>query len=91
MSDVNMKDLAKDMKDKDFGKVRKWVVENLDNDPASVFRKVYENMYVTLEPGSVPQAVLIFAKYQYQAAFAVDQEVNTLACFTELMCDCKFK
>ena len=91
MSDVNMKDLAKDMKDKDFGKVRKWVVENLDNDPDSVFRKVYEKMYVTLEPGSVPQAVLIFAKYQYQAAFAVDQEVNTLACLTELMCDCKFK
>ena len=79
------------MKDKDFGKVRKWVVENLDNDAANVFRKVYENMYTSLEPGSIPQAVLIFAKYQYQAAFAVDQEVNTLACLTELMCDCNFK
>ena len=91
MSDVNMKDLVKDMKEKNFGKVRKWVVENLDNDPSSVYRKVYENMYKSMDPSSIPQAVLIFAKYQYQAVFAVDQEINTLACFTELMCDCNFK
>ena len=48
-------------------------------------------MYSTMEPASIPQAVLIFAKYQYQSAFAVDPEINTLACMTELMCDCKFK
>ncbi len=91
IADVNIKDLAKSMKEKDFSSVRKWVVENMDNDTASIFRKVYETMYSVLEPSSIPQCVLIFAKYQYQAAFAVDQEINVLACFTELMCDCKFK
>jgi replication factor C small subunit len=79
------------LKEKNFGNVRKWVVENLDNDVNSIIRKVYTTMYESLEPQSVPQAVLIFAKYQYQAAFVADQEINTLACFTELMCDCKFK
>jgi DNA polymerase III delta prime subunit len=91
ISEVNLKDLVSTMKGKDFGKVRKWVVENLDNDQSAVYRKVYDTMYTALEPASIPQAVLIFAKYQYQSAFAVDPEINTLACMTELMCDCKFK
>ena len=91
VSEVNLKDLVGNMKDKDFSKVRKWVVENLDNDQSAVYRKVYDSMYTALEPSSIPQAVLIFAKYQYQSAFAVDPEINTLACMTELMCDCKFK
>jgi DNA polymerase III delta prime subunit len=91
VSEVNLKDLVSNMKTKDFGKVRKWVVENLDNDQSAVYRKVYDTMYTALEPSSIPQAVLIFAKYQYQSAFAVDPEINTLACMTELMCDCKFK
>ena len=91
VSEVNLKDLVVNMKNKDFSKVRKWVVENLDNDQSAVHRKVYDTMYTSLEPASIPQAVLIFAKYQYQSAFAVDPEINTLACMTELMCDCKFK
>ena len=91
VSEVNLKDLVGNMKNKDFSKVRKWVVENLDNDQSAVHRKVYDTMYTSLEPASIPQAVLIFAKYQYQSAFAVDPEINTLACLTELMCDCKFK
>ena len=91
VSEVNLKDLVSNMRDKDFSKVRKWVVENLDNDQSAVYRKVYDSMYTALEPASIPQAVLIFAKYQYQSAFAVDPEINTLACMTELMCDCKFK
>ena len=91
VSEVNLKDLVSNMRDKDFSKVRKWVVENLDNDQSTVYRKVYDSMYTALEPASIPQAVLIFAKYQYQSAFAVDPEINTLACMTELMCDCKFK
>jgi replication factor C small subunit len=66
-------------------------VENLDNDVNSIIRKVYTTMYESLEPQSVPQAVLILAKYQYQSSFCADQEINTLACFTEIMCDCKFK
>ena len=91
MSEVNLTGLMDSLKSKDFAGVRKWVVDNLDNDVSVVIRKVYDALYNALEPMSVPQAVLILAKYQYQSAFAVDQEINTLACFTELMCDCKFK
>ena len=91
MSDVNAKTLVKFLKEKDFGNVRKWVVENLDNDVNAVIRKTYNSMYECLEASSIPQAVLILAKYQYQSAFVADQEINTLACFTEIMCDCKFK
>ena len=91
MSEVNLTGLMGSLKSKDFSGVRKWVVDNLDNDVTVVIRKVYDSLYNALEPMSVPQIVLILAKYQYQAAFAADQEINTLACFTEIMCDCKFK
>ncbi len=91
IGDVNLKGLIDSLRVKNFANVRKWVVENLDNDVNSVIRKIYDSMYSALEPQSVPQAVLILAKYQYQAAFVADQEINTLACFTEIMCDCKFK
>ena len=91
MSDVNIDNLVKSLKEKDFTNVRKWVVNNMDNDVNSILRRVYDTMYANLTPQTVPQAVLIFAKYQYQAAFVADQEINTLACFTELMCDCQFK
>ena len=91
VSDINLKNLVNSLKEKNFKEVRKWVVENLDNDVNSIIRKIYNTMYECLEPSSVPQAVLILAKYQYQSAFVADQEINTLACFTEIMCDCKFK
>lgn len=91
VSDVNLKNLVNSLKEKNFKEVRRWVVENLDNDVNSIIRKIYNTMYECLEPASIPQAVLILAKYQYQSAFVADQEINTLACFTEIMCDCKFK
>lgn len=91
ISDVNINNLVKFLKEKDFLNVRKWIVSNLDNDVNSILRHVYDAMYLNLTPQSIPQSVLIFAKYQYQAAFCADQEINTLACFTELMCDCQFK
>lgn len=91
IDDVNLKGLMDALRDKNFANVRKWVVENLDNDVNAVIRKIYDVMYSALEPQSIPQAVLILAKYQYQSAFVADQEINTLACFTEIMCDCKFK
>ena len=91
MSEVNLTGLMGSLKSKDFAGVRKWVVDNLDNDVTVVIRKVYDSLYNALEPMSVPQNILILAKYQYQNAFAADQEINTLACFTEIMCDCKFK
>jgi len=90
-SDVSVKNLIQYMKEKDFTEVRKWVVDNLDNDPSVVLRRVYDSLYDYLVPGSIPAAVLVIAKYQYQIAFVADQEINILAALTELMVECEFK
>ena len=90
-SDVKTNDLIKHLKDKNFPEVRKWVVGNLDNDAGSLLRRVYDASYDCLAPQSIPAAVLIIAKYQYQCAFVADQEVNLLAALTEIMVECEFK
>lgn len=91
VSDIQLNDLIKSLKDKNFADCRKWVTNNLDNDPARIFRKLYDGLYEHLKPQSVPQLVLILAKYQYQAAFVADSEINLIACLTEIMVDCEFK
>ena len=90
-SDVKVNDLIKYLKEKDFKEVRKWVVNNLDNDASVLLRRIYDSLYDSLVPGSIPAAVLVIAKYQYQVAFVADQEINMLACLTELMVECEFK
>ena len=90
-SDVAVNDLIKNLKEKNFPQVRKWVVSNLDNDTTVLMRRIYDALYNALENNSVPAAVLVLAKYQYQAAFVADQEINMLACLTEIMVDCNFK
>ena len=90
-SDVKVNDLIKNLKEKDFKEVRKWCVNNLDNDPAVLLRRIYDSLSGALVPSSVPAAVLILAKYQYQIAFVADQEINLLACLTEIMVECNFK
>ncbi len=85
-SDVKVNDLVKKLKDKDFPEVRKWVVNNLDNDTSVLLRRIYDACYHSLVPNTIPSAVLILAKYQYQMAFVADQEINMLACLTEIMC-----
>ena len=90
-SDVKVNDLIKNLKEKDFAEVRKWCVNNLDNDPAVLLRRIYDSLYTALVPSTIPAAVLILAKYQYQIAFVADQEINMLACLTEIMVECKFK
>ena len=90
-SDVKVNDLVKQLKDKDFKEVRKWVVNNLDNDASVLMRRVYDALYTALTPNTIPAAILIIAKYQYQIAFVADQEINMLACLTEIMVECEFK
>ena len=90
-SDVKVNDLVKKLKEKDFPEVRKWVVNNLDNDTSVLLRRIYDACYDSLAPNTIPSAVLILAKYQYQMAFVADQEINMLACLTEIMCECEFK
>jgi DNA polymerase III delta prime subunit len=89
-SDVAVNDLIKHLKDKNFSEVRKWVVANLDNDSSVILRRVYDSCYTHLSPQTIPAAVLIIAKYQYQIAFVADQEINLLAALTEIMCECEF-
>jgi DNA polymerase III delta prime subunit len=90
-SDVSVNELVKSLKDKNFTEVRKWVVGNLDNDASSLLRRIYDTAYDCLTPTTIPAAVLIIAKYQYQCAFVADQEINLLAALTEIMCECEFK
>jgi DNA polymerase III delta prime subunit len=91
VTDIQMGELNKALKEKDFASCRKWVTNNLDNDPVRIFRKLYDSVGENLKPESVPQLVLILAKYQYQAAFVADHEINLIACLTEIMVDCEFK
>ena len=90
-SDVSVNDLVKNLKEKNFPEVRKWVVSNLDNDSSVLLLRIYDALNNALVPNTIPAAVLIIAKYQYQIAFVADQEINLLAALTEIMVECKFK
>ena len=90
-SDVAVDDLIKNLKAKNFPEVRKWVNSNMDNDTSVLFRRIYDSLYESLVPNTIPAAVLVIAKYQYQMAFVADQEINMLACLTEIMVECEFK
>jgi DNA polymerase III delta prime subunit len=90
-SDISVNELVKNLKDKNFPEVRKWVVSNLDNDAPVLLRRIYDACYDCLSPQSIPAAVLVIAKYQYQCAFVADQEINLLAALTEIMVECEFK
>ena len=91
LTEADTKKLIAILKDKRFNDMRKWVIQNLDKEPSSLFSNVYEILYKHLQPQSIPQAVLVIAGYQYKAAFVADQEINMVACLTEVMANCKFK
>lgn len=89
--DIVIKELLKAMKGKDFNAVRKWVVSNINNDPVHIFRKIYDGLYESFDPSSIPQAILVLADYQYKSAFVADQEINLTACLVQLMIECQVK
>jgi DNA polymerase III delta prime subunit len=91
IADINLDDLVRALKNKEFTTVKKWVVDNIDNDPAIVMRKIYDALYDTLKGPSIPEAVLIIAKYMRDINIVADQEINLLACLTEIMMSCEFK
>lgn len=91
LGDANVNSLAGFLKQKNFTDVKKWVVQNLDSDPVQIMRKIYDNLYDMMENQSIAAAVLIIAEYQYKSAFVADQEVNLLACLTQIMMECEFK
>ena len=90
IGELNLNQLVSALREKSFQKMRQWVVSNVDNDPATVYRKIYDTLYDVLEKSSIPQAVLTIALYQYRSAFVADQEINLVACLVELMADCEF-
>ena len=91
LSDVSINNLMGSLKDKNFKAMRQWVADNIDTEPAAMFRKVYDNMGEYVDPQSIPQVVLILADYQYKNAFVADHELNIVACMTEIMAGVKFK
>ena len=90
-SDISVNELIKNLKEKNFTEVRKWVVSNLDNDANLILRRVYDSCYNHLTPQTIPAAVLVIAKYLYQSSFVADQEINLLAALTEIMCECEWR
>ena len=91
LGDANIKDLTSALREKKFNDVKKWVTQNLDSDPSAIMRKIYDNLAEVMDKPSVAAAVLIIAEYQYKSAFVADQEINLLACLTQLMLECNFK
>ena len=91
VADINLDTLLASLKKKEFTTVKNWVVQHMDNDPTMVMRKIYDSLYGVLKPSSIPEAVLIIAKYMNSIPIVPDQEVNLLACLTEIMMSCEFK
>ena len=90
IGEMNLNALVTALREKNFPNMRQWVTSNVDNDPASVYRKIYDKLYEVVDKNSIPQAVLIIADYQYKSAFVADQEINLVACLIELMAECEF-
>ena len=91
ISEVNIHDLMVSLKKKEFTNVRKWIVQNLDNDPIRIYRLIYDSLYDFVDDSTIPHAVVFIGDYSYKSACVADQEINLLACLTEMMAQCKFK
>ena len=90
IGDISITQIVKHLKEKDFASVRKWAATT-DIDSTTFFRKLYDALYDVVKPQSIPQAVIILADYQYKQAFVADQEINLVACLTQIMADVEFK
>ena len=91
VGEANINNLVSALREKNFTEIRGWVAQNLDNDPTTLYRKIYDGLYTNMESGSIAQAVITIADYSYKSAFVADQEINLVACLTELMVDCEWK
>jgi replication factor C small subunit len=90
-NDINLTSLVGYLKNREFTNMKKWVAQNMDNEPQTIMRKVYDNLYNYFQPNAIPEAVLIISEYQYKSGFVVDQEINMVAFMTELMMRCEYK
>ena len=90
-NDIQISNLVKYLRGKEFTNMKKWVTQNLDNEPQAIMRKIYDNLYNYLQPKSIPEAVLVISEYQYKSGFVVDREINMVAFLTELLMRCEYK
>ena len=90
IADITINELVSALKGQKFGEMRKWAADNGSEDSARIFRKIYDSLYDVMDKSTIPNAVVLLARYQYQAAFVADQELNLVACLTEIMAECKF-
>lgn len=88
-SNSRVKELIPLVKQKNFTEIRKWVSSNSDSDVNLIYREIYDSLYDILKKETIPMAVVLLAKYQYQSAFCADQEINLLAFLTEMMIECE--
>lgn len=86
--DINISRLYKSLRDRNFADVRQWVVENSDNDPTMIYRKLYDHLKDNMKPSSIPTAIVLIAKYMNH--MVADQEINLMACLIELSMSCEF-
>ena len=91
VAEVQIKDLMSILKDKDWKKMRSWVVQNLDNDPIATFRTIYDNMVAFVKPASLPALVMILNDGQKNHSFVADPEINLVATLTQIMSEVDFK
>jgi hypothetical protein len=90
VSDITIAELVKSLKERNFKNMRQWVAQHGNDDPVRLFRKIYDSLYDVMKKETIPNAVVVLARYQYQAAFVADQELNLVACLTEIMGECEF-
>ena len=91
LGDESFASLVKMLKGQDFTSMRKWVAENDDIESATMYRNLYDYARSKLDPQDIAQLILILADYQFKSAFVVDQEINNVACMTEIMTKVTFK
>ena len=89
-NEFSIEKLVGHLRKKEFTNMKKWVSQNMDQEPQVIMRKVYDNLYNYFDPKSIPEAVLIISEYQYKSSFVVDQEINMVAFLTELMMRCDY-
>lgn len=89
--DVQINELVKSIKEKDISGARKWIINNLDNDPPVLFRKMYDSLFEKLKPNSVPEMISIIGEWQFRSSFSADQEITLMSCISILMANVEFK
>lgn len=91
-SDVSVVELFQHIKQKNYSDVRKWVIQNIDNDPSITIRKIFDELWKNEEivKTTIPPCIVILARYQDLATRVADQEINMMSCITEIMYELEF-